>query len=420
MINIQNKQDCTSCRACVQRCPKQCISMHEDEEGFSYPRVNLDDCIDCGLCEKVCPVIHVSEARKPADVLAAVNPNEGERLRSSSGGIFILLCRQVISRGGVVFGARFDEHWQVAHGYAETMEEAEAFLGSKYVQSNIGESYRQTEAFLKEGREVLFSGTPCQVAGLRLFLRKEYANLLCVDFICHGAPSPGVWREYLKEYVARQCDRQKYSFASPCKNDEIGVSRISFRDKEQGWQKYSFALSLSVPDRARRKNSVSRSIHLSETLHENAFMQGFLRDLYLRPSCHACPVKELRSGSDLTLGDYWGIGSVLPEADDDKGMSAVTVNTEKGRDAFAACGAEVVSHRSYEELRRLNPAIAVSARVPVNREKFFASKGKDIIWRMRHYSRRPLRQRMSARVRGFLSMLLGRKGKDIVKRLLKT
>ena len=199
MIEIKEKSSCCGCEACVQCCPKQCLTMHEDCEGFLYPQVDESSCIDCGLCEKVCPVIHQNASQEPLSSYIAINPNEEIRLKSSSGGIFTLLAEKIIAEGGVVFGARFDENWDVVHAWTDTIEGLAPLCGSKYVQSRIGNTYNEAKDFLKQGRKVLFSGTPCQIAGLKKFLRKEYANLLTVDFICHGVPSPGVWRRYLSE-----------------------------------------------------------------------------------------------------------------------------------------------------------------------------------------------------------------------------
>lgn len=309
MIILNDKKDCCGCHACVQRCPKQCILMREDEEGFLYPYIDTSLCINCGLCEQVCPVINQSDPRLPLKVYAAKNPNETIRQASSSGGLFTMLAEQILQRNGVVFGARFNEKWEVIHDYTETLEGLAAFRGSKYVQSRIGDNYRLVKAFLEQDREVLFSGTPCQVAGLKCFLRKEYNNLLTVDIICHGVPSPGVWRMYLKETITREC------------KEKAIIENISFRDKHLGWKKFSFALSLSIPDIAREK----KQILLSDIFSNNIFMKGFLADLYLRPSCYSCPSKCGKSGSDITLGDFWGIENVLPNYDDEQGISAVLV-----------------------------------------------------------------------------------------------
>ena len=199
-----NKSDCVGCFACCSICPVDCIAMQDDKEGFLYPFYHdKKQCINCGCCKKVCPVITQRNDSKPLGVYAAKNPDEKIRLQSSSGGIFTLLAEHIINEGGVVFGARFNENWEIIHSYAETIEGVATFRGSKYVQSKIGESYKQAKFFLTMGggRKVLFSGTPCQIAGLKAFLQKDYSNLLTVDFVCHGVPSPLVWKKYLDELL---------------------------------------------------------------------------------------------------------------------------------------------------------------------------------------------------------------------------
>ena len=213
MIAIKEKHNCCGCSACVQVCPKQCIRMYADNEGFLYPQVNSTICIDCGLCEKVCPVINQNKPNVPLSVYAAKNINEEVRIKSSSGGIFTLLAEQIISEGGVVFGARFNENWEVVHDYTETIDGLESFRGSKYVQSSISDNFKVAKQFLKEGRKVLFSGTPCQIAGLKKFLQKEYENLLTMEVVCHGVPSPMVWRDYI-DYKRAKRDTGKNTFSS--------------------------------------------------------------------------------------------------------------------------------------------------------------------------------------------------------------
>ena len=326
MISITRKQDCCGCNACAQICPKQCITMQEDDEGFLYPRVDTENCIDCHLCEKICPVSNHGTERKPLKVYAAINKDEEVRKQSSSGGIFTALAEQVIKQGGVVFGARFDERWQVKHDYTETMEGLAAFRGSKYVQSQIGNSYQEAERFLKAGRKVLFSGTPCQIAGLRNYLRKEYDNLLTVDFICHGVPSPMVWRRYLKEEVARQCDRKNSVLSHPIHEEDVLVEGISFRDKTMGWKKYSFALTLSTTNGSGEKIQFCSCSPMTK----NEYLRGFMSNVYLRPSCYSCAFKKQKSGSDITLADFWNIGLYNKQLDDNHGLSLMLLNNSKG------------------------------------------------------------------------------------------
>lgn len=368
MIKLSEKKDCCGCEACVQRCPKECIEMRLDEEGFSYPRINERLCIDCGLCEKVCPVINRSEKRQPVKVYASENKNETVRKESSSGGIFTLLAEQVIEEGGVVFGARFNENWEVVHSYCESKEELAQFRGSKYVQSCIGRVFLEAESFIKAGRKVLFSGTPCQIAGLRLFLKKEYENLLTIDFVCHGVPSSGVFQKYLREIIARKGGRKNSVFTHPNPAQMRDISRIYFRDKSLGWKKFSFSLTLSTPAGVEQN-----TVFLSEPLNKNIYLKGFLSNLYLRPSCHACPVRDLKSGSDITLGDYWGITRVHPAyRNDDKGVSLVLVNTEKGFLSYERISEETTSLESdFRKAVAINPSIAKDVDMPCKRKDFF-------------------------------------------------
>lgn len=349
MIKITDKQDCCGCSACAQRCPKKCISMIEDEEGFLYPKVDTSNCIDCHLCEKVCPVINQDEPRTPQNVYAAKNPDETIRMNSSSGGIFTILAEQVIKSGGVVFGAYWDDEWDIKHGYAECIDDLAKFRSSKYLQSVIGDSYLKAEQFLKAGRKVMFTGTPCQIAGLKHFLRKDYDNLLAVEVICHSVPSPGVWQRYLTE---------KLHMLGWKKSD---IRHISFRSKATGWKGYSFMIE-------NKDDNV-----FSELGSKNAFMRGFLANLYTRPSCQKCPAKQLKSGSDITLGDFWGINSLMPEIDDDKGASVVIVNTEKGRDTIHIV--DDLIQASWSDICSKNPAVVKSVTASAKKDLFFRNNG---------------------------------------------
>lgn len=340
MIHIKDKKSCCGCSACVQRCPKQCIRLEEDTEGFLYPKVDKETCIKCGLCEKVCPILNQADKLSVQEVLAVKNPNEEERMNSSSGGVFFPLAREVINNGGVVFGAVYDESWEVHHVYAEKIEDVYPMMGSKYLQSRIETTYRETELFLKQGREVMFVGSPCQIAGLRTFLRnKDYPNLLAVDFLCHGVPSPGVWRRYLaetyggcntKEQSRRQATAGKNSVLLSSLNAKSPIGDIKFRDKtKSGWKKYRFVVRQKSASKADQNTVLSSDIH-----YNNTFMRGFLSDIYLRPSCYECKCKNGVNHSDLTIGDYWAARVTDQDFDDDKGIGLVLVNTAKGKAYF--------------------------------------------------------------------------------------
>lgn len=371
MIIINEKDKCCGCAACLQRCPKNCISLVNDNEGFLYPVVDKESCIDCGLCEKVCPIINEGTPRDPIKVFAAINTNEEIRMKSSSGGIFTLLAEQVIKEGGVVFGARFDEQWQVQLDYTETIEGIAAFRGSKYVQARTGSTYRQAESFLKQGRKVMFTGTPCQIAGLKKFLRKEYENLLTVDFVCHGVPSPLVWSKYLKERLASLGEKNSVLFSSKFKDVSkrtISLEDISFRNKNLGWKKFSFVLygKTRRGDSRRRENTVLFScMHYKDT-----YMRAFLNNLILRPSCHNCKCKEGKSNADLTIADFWGIDNYNPNMDDDKGTSLILIYTFNGKKCFFKLNL-LKTEECIENARKYNPGLESICKPHPNRILFF-------------------------------------------------
>lgn len=315
--------------------------MQADEEGFLYPVVNAELCIDCGLCEKVCPCLNQSEPHSPKSVQSFEATDAVVRRQSSSGGAFSLLAEYVINKGGVVFGARFDDNWNVVHGYTETLEGLQAFRGSKYMQSIIGDCYHKAEEFLKAGREVLFSGTPCQIAGLKHYLRKEYANLLTVDIACHSVPSSFIWQEYLK------CIKTK------------DIVDIYFRDKRKGWERYGLGI-------ANNKGTAFFQEH-----DRNPYMQLFLHGITARPSCFDCPAKDGRSGADITLGDCWGISKMVPGYSNvQQGVSFVLCNTEKGQ--TVAMEANVKGHElSYQQVVANNGGLTVKAKMPKERAAFW-------------------------------------------------
>ena len=218
---------CTGCSACASICPESCIVMLPDVEGFLHPQIDAEKCSNCGLCLRTCPVLKAIDPREPLAVYAAVNKDDAVRERSSSGGVFWELGKMVIEEGGVVCGAGWSEDLRVIHKVVDDLEGLKDLQGSKYVQSEIGETYKLVQTHLISGRQVLFSGTPCQVAGLRSFLGKEYDNLICVDLICHAVPSPSVFKQYKQEM------EREYGFES---------KKISFRNKNYGWKRYSMSI----------------------------------------------------------------------------------------------------------------------------------------------------------------------------------
>lgn len=330
--------------------------MSADREGFLYPIVDSSKCIDCGLCEKVCPVLHPVTKEAAPLVYAAINNDEAVRMQSSSGGIFTLIAEYVLERGGVVFGACFDSDWNVIHDYTETKEGLARFRGSKYVQSNVGNSFNQVKTFLDSGRVVLFSGTPCQVAGLKNYLRKPYSNLLTVDLVCHGVPSPEIWRKYLQETI-RKAYGIKNNKAAVNPGDYI--SDISFRAKDKGWKKYNVKIIF-------RDGKVEMM-----PFFENPYMNVFLSDLSLRPSCYACPAKLNNVQSDITLADFWGVNKINPEIDDDKGCGLILIHSKEKFDFLFSIDCKLLQQQLVS-VAKYNPSILSAVNEPVNRKLFWS------------------------------------------------
>lgn len=341
LMNLK-KEECCGCMACGQICPQKCIKFEEDACGFLYPICDESLCVQCGLCEKVCPIINKWEPKNPLQIKACRNKNEEERYRSSSGGVFVLLAKAVILQKGVVFGACYDEDWMVIHSYVEEADGILAFQGSKYVQSRIGETYIEAKKFLDEGRVVLFSGTPCQIAGLKHFLRKDYQNLISVEVLCHGVPSPKVWRDYLNQIQGlNKLDVEKKSL-SPSLNTVSLITGISFRDKKNGWRKFNFVVQFSNQSCDGNVSSINSRRDIRDLFSENLYMKGFLSNLTLRPSCFHCLSKGGRSMADLSLGDFWSIDSHCAYFNDNKGTTIVYVNSEKGKKMLETLDIDVV------------------------------------------------------------------------------
>lgn len=346
---VTDNSHCSGCTACLFACPRVAISMGEDGEGFLYPRIGADKCIDCGLCRKVCDSLGEGEIKSPR-VYAAYAIDQEVRKASSSGGIFSLLAENILLRGGVVYGAAFDEHFEVKHIAIENVEQLEQLRGSKYVQSTLNDTFAEAKEYLAGGRKILFSGTPCQIGGLKGYLKNDHSNLITVDLVCHGAPSPKVWRKYV--------DIMKKGADAP-------IERISFRTKDSSWKR--FAVSFSYGN-----DTAYLRYHW-----DDPYMRGFLKDLYLRPSCYSCRFKSNNRASDITLADFWSIETVLPEMDDDKGTSLVIANTGKGRHVLSDIKDKMrVKEVLAEVLQKYNSAIRCSAKVHPRWGAFFNEMGK--------------------------------------------
>ena len=346
-----NRADCSGCSACANICPKNAITMTRDAEGFAYPKIDPELCIKCGRCDGVCPALNF-KARVATDLpqtFVATYDNDKILRHSSSGGIFSALSEIILDSGGVVFGAGFKKNWRVAHMPATNLDELENLRGCKYVQSQIGDVYRQVKAALKT-KKVLFSGVPCQCAGLKHFLGGDHENLLTVDIRCRGVPSPALWENYI---------------------DEIGyshdVTHVNFRSKRGGW--LSANVDINFADQGHKLNK----------LNDNLYTRFFMKNLSLRPSCSSCKFRFPNVQSDLTLGDAWDVKDFAPDMFDERGVSVVFVHTEKGREIFERMNLKSKSVRFVDAIRR-NKLFITPTPADGRRENFFAELAKSNDW----------------------------------------
>ena len=310
MIKIENKEKCCGCTACYSICPKQCIVMKVDIEGFMYPSVDETKCIDCGMCEKICPILHQPPANKELSAVAVQNKHDDTLFHSAAGGAFSAIAEVTIKNAGIVYGAAYDRNMVVRHMSAETREDLKIFRSSKYVQSYMGEVFHEVEKDLQNGREVCFSGTPCQVAGLKAFLKNDYKNLITVDLVCKGVGSPKV----LKQYVSSQ--------------EKIHNSKIigmNFKRKTYGY--HSSTMSVDF------ENNTSYSCGgITDPM-----MRSFRADVCLRPSCSECQFKGSDRASDITIFDCWHYKELTGKKDNDKGHTNVLIHSKKGKNRINQC-----------------------------------------------------------------------------------
>lgn len=302
-IEVIGPENCTGCFACYNSCPYNAIEMVENEEGFYYPDIN-NNCTRCGVCQKFCPVIspiRYGDEFSPK-FYAGWSKNDETRINSSSGGMFPELARYILENGGVVFGVAWNENLLPVHIKITDVNEIPRLMGSKYIQSNVGTAYKEVLSELRKGKTVLFSGTPCQVAGLNTFLKysKNRDNILTIGVVCHGVPSTLIFERYL-EWIEKKYNKK--------------VVGIEFRNKQQGWEKYRVVLRFNDGTKV-------QECHLL-----NPFYRGYLQNLYLRHSCYHCQFSTLPRYEDITLGDFWGVPKELK---DEKGVSVVIANTPKG------------------------------------------------------------------------------------------
>lgn len=333
------KNKCSGCSSCMNKCPNGAIKMKFDKEGFRYPEIDKEKCTNCGLCKKACPYLKKQDVSE-MKTYACFNKNKQEQLNSSSGGIFILLAKYILNNNGLVVGAGFDNKHNLKHLICENEQDLIKLQGSKYLQSEIGTTYKKIQEELKNNRLVLYTGTPCQIAGLKAFLNKDYDNLYTQDIVCHGCPSKVVFDSYLSSF----------------KNE---IKNISFRNKPNGWLNYNTTISF-------KNNKFYNNSH-----YNDKYMYLFLKDYCLRPSCYECKYKGEQRFSDITLADFWGINEVCKEMFNSDGTSLLMVNSKKGLDLFNSIKKDL----EYKEVNRkeslkYNPSACTPVNKPNVRDEF--------------------------------------------------
>lgn len=345
-VPAERSERCTGCGLCAVKCPKRCIQMQPDIEGFMRPVVNGGECLSCGVCQAVCPANHQPDTIPLCKAYAAYSLDEQIRHHSSSGGIFSVLAASVLAAGGVVAGAAMQPDGVVRHILVETEEQLALLRGSKYVQSEAWHVFAPIQSMLDAGRTVLFTGTPCQTAALSACLSKPAEQLILADLICHGAPSPAVW----KRYVNFRSERA----GAACTD-------VTFRDKEESWQRY------------RLKMHFANGTSYAAPAAADPYLRAFLKNASLRPSCSDCAFKGDHRLSDLTLADYWGAERLHPMQNVKQGVSLVLVHSEKGQQLLDQCaGRLVLEETAAAPALAANAAYTCSAPASPNRQRFFA------------------------------------------------
>lgn len=386
-IVIENKSKCCGCGACLQKCPKKAITLEYDKEGFWYPHIDKEKCVDCGLCIKVCHLLSDNYNPNETETKAsycAYNKSDEIMKDSSSGGIFWLLVEYALSKGGVVYGA-VAEGFNVFHRRGETVEECAAFRKSKYLQSDTKNTYVEAQTDLRVGRLVLYSGTPCQIAGLYSFLGKKYDNLITCEVVCHGVPSRAAFDKWLDELTQ--------------KNNGIRPVSMVWRDKVQGWAPVILTYYFEDGHKWESKQSV------------NMYQKGFVGYLYLRPSCYECQYARLPRIADFTLADFWRYRGKLKTQNANKGLSIVLLSSDTAFKIFESLKKKMFFEETdLADTINKCPHIAKKPFKNKKRNKFFhliedTTFEKSVLICLKV----PYRYKLYSRIKQFVKNLLGGK-----------
>ncbi len=353
MIEIKKEKDCCGCGACADICPKKCINLLFNENGFLFPKVDKNLCINCQLCNKVCPIYNVRKRRIKNEFYAGQNIDNKIRNRSTSGGIFYAVAKKILDDGGIVYGTALTDNARSAEfRRIDKIEELSALMGSKYIQSKTANVFKLVKQDLNQEKTVLFVGTPCQVEGLKKYINTNFSNLYTMDLVCHGVASQKVWAEYIKYHV---------------KETNKKLIDVNFRSKIIGWNKGGSMQLLFDND----------SIYYKD-FREDLFGRAFNANLVFRSSCENCCFKGFSRISDITLGDFWGIKEFIKNFDDDLGTSLIIVHSEKGKEILKALSSKLNVSRvkAYEAVKK-NPFIVESIKPNKNKEDFFRKLGNE-------------------------------------------
>lgn len=345
---FKNKEQCSGCTACMHSCPVGAITMETDEEGFKYPVIDLKKCVNCGTCRRICPFNNKYERKdtlKTPEIYAVKNKDETTRISSSSGGAFSALAEHVLNAGGVVYGAAFDNEFAVKHVKITKQSELDKLKGSKYVQSDLSSIFLEVKKDIKLNKLVLFSGTPCQIAGLKAFFKNVIPEkLITIDLVCHGVPSPLIWREYIAMLQLKMKSK---------------LQSYSFRNKKTGWHNSKLYAEFEN----------HKSLFNDPLL--DSFNDIFYKHVALRPACHSCVFSNFERPADITLADFWGIEKHLPEFDDDKGVSMVILNTKKGKKIFDNVKADLICEIRNKKETEADQNLYKPSKISLQRGEFW-------------------------------------------------
>lgn len=363
-FDSNKKEECCGCTACMNACPTSAIKMKEDEEGFLYPVINEESCIHCNLCRKVCCWENTSYDNVSEPItIASVLKDKEERQKSTSGGVFYAIAKWVINQGGIVYGAAFDKDMQLHHIGARSLEELQKIRGSKYLQSELGTSYKDVKNHLDIGQWVYFTGTGCQVAGLKKYLRKDYSNLITSDLVCHGVPSQKLFNKHMA-YM-----EQKY-------HDKV----VDFRFRD-----YKSGIGCETCYFEKREPIINPTYELSPYLY--SFMYGFT----FRMSCYECKFAKVPRQGDITLADFWGVEHFIPKIDRNNGVSLILLNTKKGEAIWNIIKGDCYSYKSrVVDAAKYNANLIDKSTKPRIRERIYQIiEEKDYSYAVSHYFRSP-------------------------------